>query len=121
MNTQELANAVVAYNREGKFPQVFQDLYAEGFTSREMPGSPNELTTGLEEVSKKGEWWEMNFDMHEVKVSDPLVADDWFAIRYWMDTTDKNTGERTESSELGVYRVKDGKVVSEQFFYNTEA
>ena len=80
MNTQEIADAVVAYNREGKFPQVFTDFYATDFTSHEMPGAPNEVATGMEEVQKKGEWWFENFEVHEIKVSDPMVADNWLLL-----------------------------------------
>jgi len=37
-----------------------------------------------------------------------------------MDTTHKPSGQRSQSSELGVYRVQDGKIVKEQFFYDEE-
>ncbi len=120
MNTQEIAEKMVTYNKEGKFPDVYQDLYAEDFVSIEMPGAPNEIARGMEEVAKKGEWWMKTFEVHSVEVSDPLVADDWFAIRYSMDTTNRETGERKQESELGIYQVEDGKVVQEQFFYNLD-
>lgn len=117
MNTQELADALVAYNREGKFPAIYQDLYSEDFVSIEMPGGEFEVSKGMEEVGKKGEWWDKTFEVHEVKVSEPLVADNWFAVRFWMHTTHKESGEEEKMSELGIYKVEDGKVVQEQFFY----
>jgi len=86
-----------------------------------MAGGPNpefEDITGLEEIAKKGEWWTTNFKVHELEVSDPLVADGWFAIRYTMDAEHIESGHREKMSELAVYQVKDGKVVQEQFFYN---
>lgn len=119
MNTQEIADKLVAYNKEGKFPQVFEDLYSDDFVSIEMPGADYEVAQGLDEVNKKGEWFFSMFEMISVEVSEPLVADNWFAVRYKMHTKNQKTGEEEHSSELGVYRVQDGKVVQEQFFYDT--
>jgi len=118
MNTQEIAEKMVAYNNEGKFPDVYKDLYSEDFVSIEMPGVPNEVVSGINEAIKKGEWWFEQVDMLSVEVSEPLVAEGWFAVRYKMHTKDKKIGEEKHESELGVYHVEDGKIVQEQFFYN---
>jgi len=37
-----------------------------------------------------------------------------------MDTTHKPSGQRNKMSEIGVYEVKNGKIVKEQFFYDQE-
>jgi ketosteroid isomerase-like protein len=37
-----------------------------------------------------------------------------------MHTTHKPSGQRSKMSELAVYEVKDGKIVKEQFFYDTQ-
>ncbi len=118
MNTQEIAEKMIAYNNEGKFPQVFTDLFADDFISIEMPGMPNEVAKGIEEVTKKGEWFFEQVELLDVKISEPLVADNWFTVKYDMHTKDKKTGEEKHESELGVYHVKNGKIVSEQFFYD---
>jgi ketosteroid isomerase-like protein len=34
-----------------------------------------------------------------------------------MDVTPKATGERTTLDEVGLYTIKDGKIVEERFFY----
>jgi hypothetical protein len=67
---------------------------------------------------KKGEWWENTFEVHSSKASDPVVADNWFSVKFDMDTTHKPSGQRSKSSELAVYKVEDGKIVREQFFYD---
>jgi hypothetical protein len=36
-------------------------------------------------------------------------------VRFDVDVTDKNSGERFQGSEVGIYTVKDGKVVREEF------
>jgi ketosteroid isomerase-like protein len=50
-----------------------------------------------------------------MKVSDPLVATNSFAVTMDMDVEMKD-GKRMQHKELCVYEVKNGKVVSEQFF-----
>ena len=52
---------------------------------------------------------------HGGSVSEPLVTDNSFAIVLGMDVTMKEGG-RMDIKELCVYNVKDGKIVSEQFF-----
>ncbi len=48
-------------------------------------------------------------------ISDPVVGGNAFAISLNMDTTMKGQG-RAPMAEICVYKVKDGKIVSEQFF-----
>ncbi|MEL6810481.1 MAG: nuclear transport factor 2 family protein, partial [Bacteroidota bacterium] len=73
---------------------------------------------GMEAVAKKGEWWEETFEVHSSHASEPTVADNWFSVRFDMDTTHKPSGHRSKSSEIAVYQVQDGKIVKEQFFYD---
>jgi hypothetical protein len=44
------------------------------------------------------------------------VAGDYFAISMGYDATHKTAG-RLQLDEIALYHVKNGKVVSEQFFY----
>ena len=53
---------------------------------------------------------------HSFTVSEPLIAGDVFALVLSMDLTMKGRG-RIPMSEVAVYKVKDGKIVSEQFTY----
>jgi hypothetical protein len=52
--------------------------------------------------------------MHEMSISDPIVADDSFACVMTMDITSKTRG-RNKESEICVYKIKDGKIISERF------
>jgi predicted ester cyclase len=47
-------------------------------------------------------------------ISDPLVAGDSFACTMYMDVTMKGS-KRMAMTELCIYKVKDGKIVSEEF------
>ncbi len=63
----------------------------------------------------KIEWWVENMEVHSVKVGGPFVVHDRFIVQYDMDVTDKNSKKRMQMSEVGVYTVRDGKIVREEF------
>ena len=119
MTTQEIASQLVAFCRKGEFEAAQKALYAADAVSLEpetTPAFPKE-TKGLEAIIQKGHTFNSMVEQyHSITVSDPLIADDVFAITLTMDLTMKGRG-RIPMSEVGVYKVKDGKVVSEQFTY----
>ena len=44
---------------------------------------------------------------------------DQFAVRFTMDVTEKASGQRTRMDEIGLYTLKNGKIVEERFFYES--
>ena len=119
MKTEEIANNLVQWCNAGEEHKCYDQLYRPNIVSVEMEGSDHQISRGMEEVAKKGEWWRENFEVHSAKTSQPTVADNWFSVRHEMDITHKPSGQRSTMQELGVYEVKDGKIVKEQFFYDT--
>jgi hypothetical protein len=120
MTTQEVAQKLVALCKEGKFMEAVESLYAQDIVSVEamaMPGGSRE-TAGLEAVVGKGKWWVENHEVHRASVEGPLVAGNHFCVRFTLDVTNKPSGRRMNLDELGIYQVKDGKVVREEFFYS---
>ena len=118
MNTQEIANNLVEWCNSGNEERCYQELYSPNIVSLEMEGSEMQVSNGMEEIAKKDEWWNENFEVHNSKTSLPTVADSWFSVRHEMDITHKPSGQRSTMQELGVYQVQDGKIVKEQFFYD---
>ncbi|CAM3402025.1 nuclear transport factor 2 family protein [Zobellia roscoffensis] len=119
METDEIASKLVAWCNEGDFEKPYQQLYSDKIVSIENDGkAEGAYVEGFEGIKKKGEWWQENFEVHSSKASDPVVADNWFSVKFTMDTTHKPSGQRSTSSEIAVYEVQDGKIVKEQFFYN---
>lgn len=118
MSTQEIADKLVALCREGKNREAIADLYADNIVSYEPKGSHMEYTEGKEAVKAKTDYWyESVQEVHSAEVSDPVVAGDHFSVSMKMDVTYKEGG-RMMMQEVAVYEVKDGKIISEQFFYN---
>lgn len=118
METKEIAEKLVNWCNQGDYASCYQNLYSPDIVSIEPKGAQMEEVHGMEAVAQKGAWWEETFEVHNSTVSEPIIADNWFSVRFEMDTTHRPSGQRSQSSEIAVYEVKDGKIVKEQFFYD---
>lgn len=117
MTTQAIAERLVALCREAKYEQAQKELYADDAVSKEPYATPAfaQETKGLPAIIEKGhKFTAMIETMHSTSVSDPIVAGNSFACVMRLDVTMKGQG-RMDMSELCVYDVKDGKIVSEAF------
>ena len=120
MTTQEIADTLVKLCSQGKFEQATDALYSPDIVSME-PGAPPGMSReskGLAAVKAKGEWWTSNHEVHSVAVGGPLVAGSHFAVTFKLDVTFKPEAKRFTMEEVAVYKVADGKIVYEEFFYN---
>ena len=119
MTTQEVADALVKLCAEGKFEEATEKFYAKDVVSVEAGAPPGQSreSKGIEAVKAKGEWWRANHEVHGVKVAGPLVAGSHFAATFTLDITFKPQNKRFSMEEVAIYKVKDGKVVYEEFFY----
>jgi ketosteroid isomerase-like protein len=119
MTTKEVADKVVALCSQGKFNEAVDQLYSPDIVSMEAGAPPGQSreSKGIEAVRAKGEWWVANHDVHGVKVEGPLVAGSHFSVLFKLDVTFKPQGKRFQMEEIAVYKVVDGKIVYEEFFY----
>ena len=72
---------------------------------------------GMKQVTAKGKRWAKNVKVYGTTVSKPLVAGNWITMKMTIDSAWKGM-PRTKEDEICLYQVKDGKIVSEQFFYD---
>ncbi len=119
MTVQEVAEQLVQFCREGKFHAAIEALYSPEIVSVEAgapPGGSRE-TKGLEGVRGKADWWMNNHEVHAFHVDGPMVAGVHFAVGFRMEVTFKPSGQRFAMDEIALYKVADGKIVYEEFFY----
>jgi hypothetical protein len=117
MTTSEVANRLVELCRTGQIQQAQEELYGADIVSIEPAHSPIQSATGLQAVAEKGKLFaSMIEERHGGSFSDPIVAGRYFSATMTLDATFKGQG-RMVLEEVIVYEVKDGKIVSEQFFF----
>ncbi|OYX25386.1 MAG: hypothetical protein B7Z10_06440 [Rhodobacterales bacterium 32-66-7] len=119
MTLTEVANELVAGCRENRARANLKKLYAEDAVSVEAAdmGAGRE-THGLAGIDGKHQWWEDNHSVTSGTVEGPyLHGQDRFAVIFTVAGTSKADGKAFDMTEVGVYHVKDGKIVREEFFY----
>ena len=117
MTTEEVAKKLVELCDKGEYEEATRTLYDPEIVSvepRPMGDMPPEIH-GLDAVCAKTKWWLENHEVHSTKATGPFVARDTFVVRFDIDLTEKNSGQRFQGSEVGIYKVKDGRVVREEF------
>lgn len=117
MNTEEVAKRVVELCRQQAWSEAVDTLYSPKIISVEahgMDGGSPEMH-GIDAIRGKVAWWTNAMEVHSMKVGDAFVAHDRFVVQYDMDVTEKESKKRFQASEVGVYTVKDGKIVREEF------
>jgi ketosteroid isomerase-like protein len=118
METKEIADKLVAYCRKADWDGAHRELYANNAVSIEPYPTPDfdKETRGLDAIREKGRKFDSMVEkVHNIEASEPVVAGNSIAFRLGMDVTMRGKG-RMNSPELCVYQVKDGKIVSEEFF-----
>lgn len=124
MNTQQVAARLVELCRAGKFDEAQRELYADDAVSIEPEGLPAGAlgnVKGLAAIQEKSRKFNESVEtFHSVSCSDAVVADGWFSVALGLDATFKGMG-RIDMREICVYRVRNGKIVHEQFFYDVDA
>jgi limonene-1,2-epoxide hydrolase len=117
MTTEEVAKKVVELVRKQAWYEALDTLYDDNIVSVEgysgASGSPE--TRGKEGVRGKIDWWVNAMEVHSFKADGPFVAHDRFVVQYDADVTEKESKERRQISEVGVYTVKNGKIIREEF------
>ena len=123
MSTEKVAKKVVELVRKQAWHEALDTLYDKDIVSVEA--WPNESgsteTRGIEAVRGKTDWWINAMETHRVKVHGSFVAHDRFVAQYDVDVTEKSLKERRQISEVGVYTVKNGRIVREEFLPKIDA
>jgi ketosteroid isomerase-like protein len=120
MNTMQIGRQLVDLCKQGKNIEALNTLFADDAVSIEAvapPGGQQEVK-GLAAIRAKGEWWINNHEIHSASVTGPWPHGDRFVVGFAYDVTNKPSGKRMKMDEVGLYSVRNGKIVREEFFYD---
>jgi len=118
MTTQEVAARFNELAQQEKWFEIQDEFFAENVKSIEPPNSPYfGYAEGKASVRKKGEEFTSRIEaVHRLYTSEPLVSGNHFAVGREKDITVQGHG-RIQINQIMLYEVRDGQIVSEQFFY----
>ena len=120
MTSQEIGEKLVSFCQAGKNTESIRTLYAQDIESVEAsaPPSGERVVHGKDAVLSKNEEFMRDHDIHNIDVKGPFPhGDDRFAVRFYYDVTNKQSGAEMKMEEIGVFTIKDDKIVREEFFY----
>lgn len=117
MTIEEVANRLVELCGEGDWEKAQNELYHPDIISIEPEEMGGDVSKGMDEILEKNKKWaDMTKESHGAIISDPIIADGYFCISITNDVTLKEIG-RVQCTELCVYQVEHGKIVTERFFH----
>lgn len=117
MNTKETAEAFTALLKAGDHDAAAAQFNADDIVSYEAMEGPMAVCKGRDAVKAKADWWYANHEVHSATSEGPFVNGDQFAVRFAIDVTSKESGQRMQMTEIGLYTVKNGKITEERFYY----
>jgi hypothetical protein len=121
---KEVAEGLADLCRQARFHEALNRYYSPDIVSVESAelGAFGKEQRGIDAIRAKTVWWEDNNEVNGVRVTGPFLGDanapDQFALHFVFEITRKPSGQRVTFPEIGLYTVKDGKVVREEFFYS---
>lgn len=119
MTTQEVADKFYELGESNQWDKIHDELYADDAESIEPPANTGFLQNAKGRAALKEKSAKFNSMIEEVYSgysSKPIVAGNYFSVAMGMDVKMKGM-DRMNMDEIAVYKVKDGKIVKEQFFY----
>ena len=118
MTTREVASRFNELAQQEKWFEIQDELFSGDVRSVDPPNSPYfGYAEGKNSVRKKGEDWVKRIEAaHRLSTTEPVVGANHFAVGREVDITVQGFG-RIQINEIMLYEVKDGQIVSEQFFY----
>jgi len=118
MTTQKVAARFDELAKQEKWFEIQDELFADNVKSIEPANSPYlKNAEGKDAVRKKGEEWVAKIEgANGMYTTSPVVGGDHFAVGRGFDIIVKGFG-RVKIDQIMLYHVKDGKIISEQFFY----
>ncbi len=118
MTTEEVAAKYNELAQQEKWFDIQDLFFTDDIKSIEPPHSPYfKNAEGRAAVRKKGEDFVSKVEtVHEAHTSEPVVGGNYFAVGRNVDATVQGFG-RVRIDQVMLYEVKDGKIISEQFFY----
>ncbi len=117
MTTQEVANRFHELSQQGAYDTIQKELFSQNAKSIEPAGGPFVNVQGIDAIIEKGKQFNESIEeMHGGYSTAPVVAGNFFTLTMGMDVTFKGQ-PRMKFDEVAVYEVREGKIISEQFFF----
>lgn len=118
LTTQEVVSRFNELAKQEKWFEIQDELFSDNVKSIDPVNSPYfGYAEGKAAVRQKGETFVSGITaLHGAYTGAPTVGGNHFAVGREVDITHQEFG-RIQINQVMLYEVKDGQIISEQFFY----
>ncbi|WP_299216094.1 nuclear transport factor 2 family protein [uncultured Aquimarina sp.] len=117
MTNKEVGDKLVELLRQGQFETVYDELFHNDAHHIEPQSEQFADIKGVKAIKAKDAAMAENIvGMEGMEVGNAIVAKNYIAIPYKM-TVNLKDGNTWPLDEIIVYKVENGKILSEEFFY----
>lgn len=113
-NPEAIGQSLVEMFNKGQFSQIENKWWSPAIESVEGFGM---AWKGRAAVEAKNAGWMGQNTVRGASAEGPYVGASGFSVKFRMDVEEKASGKRTIMEEIGVYTVKNGKIIREEFMY----
>lgn len=113
-NPEAIGKSLVEMFNKGQFSQIEAKWWSPAIESVEGFGM---AWKGRAAVEAKNAGWMNQNTVRGASAEGPYVGASGFSVKFRMDVEEKATSKRTIMEEIGVYTVKNGKIIREEFMY----
>jgi hypothetical protein len=111
----EIANLLKELVGEQKFVEAYQQLFSDDAESIDPQIPGGQSLKGLDTLIKYEQDFLARVTIEKLSLSEPIIAGSYFTLSFKMSFDIKGIGHK-DVEEICVYKVKDGKIISQQFF-----
>ncbi|MBL8746605.1 MAG: nuclear transport factor 2 family protein [Phycisphaerae bacterium] len=112
----EVGKTLVEMFNKGQFTEIEEMFWSPKVCSTEGYGV-SMTWKGRKAVEAKNAEWMGTHKIHAASAEGPYVGATGFAVKFKMDVEETPSGKRQSMEEVGVYRIKNGKIIEEEFMY----
>ncbi len=117
MNTNDLKHRVDTLNtmiQQGRIMEAMEEFYSDNVVMAENDAEP---TVGLAANLEREQAFVNNTQWHGLELKDVVVDGNTSMVRWWMDFTNSEYGQRLAFTQVAYQRWEDGKIAEERFYY----
>ncbi len=117
MNTTDLKHRVDTLNtmiQQGRIMEAMEEFYSDNVVMAENDAEP---TVGLAANLEREQAFVNNTQWHGLELKDVVVDGNTSMVRWWMDFTNSEYGQRLAFTQVAYQRWEDGKIAEERFYY----
>jgi hypothetical protein len=118
MTTEQIGGVLKELLQKGQFEMAQRELFAPDALSVEPASSGQPPVKGIDAIIEKGAQFRDSVQQfHALSVSEPIISYNHIALALKVELTFKGQDKPSIMDEIIVYKVEEGKIVHEQFYY----